>query len=151
MLEQPLLQSSTFSQRFDDITLRLLCMKRDASMAEARVAGLNDLVNDIWKFGLGSRTSLLGPIIQTRNYMPKPGGHDSGQVIQSALLVPGGLGVVVWDSECYLAFGDVPEGLEAAAAMYHVPFELCSPVWRALLNEHIQSLTDKLFDMLVRT
>ena len=108
-------------------TLRFLCMKRDTCVAEARAAGLNNLINDIRQFGLGTRTSLLGPVIQNRDYAPQPGGHDSGQVIQSALLVPRGLGVVVWDSEFYLSLVDVPDGLEAAAAMYHIPFEQCCP------------------------
>ena len=126
-------------------------MKRDTCAAEARAAGLNNLINDIWQFGLGAQTSLLGPVLQTRSYAPQPGGHDSGQVIQAALLVPRGLGVVVWDSEFYLSLADVPDGLEAAAAMHHVPFEQCSPAWRALLCEHIAPLVQKFFDMLLRT
>ena len=151
MLDQPILQSANFSARFDDVTLRLLCMKRDTCAAEARAAGLNNLINDIWQFGLGAQTSLLGPVLQTRSYAPQPGGHDSGQVIQAALLVPRGLGVVVWDSEFYLSLVDVPEGLEAAAAMHHVPFEQCSPAWRALLCEHIAPLVERLFDWLLRS
>jgi len=151
MLDQPLLESANFSARYDDVTLRLLCMKRDTCAAEARAAGLNNLINDIWQFGLGGQTSLLGPVLQTRNYAPQPGGHDSGQVIQAALLVPRGLGVVVWDSEFYLSLADVPDGLEAAAAMHHVPFEQCCPAWRALLCEHIAPLVQKFFDMILRT
>lgn len=151
MLDQLILQSANFNARFDDVTLRLLCMKRDSCIAEARAAGVNNLINDIWQFGLWSRASLLGPVIQTRNYAPQPGGHDSGQVIQSALLLPGGLGVVIWDSEFYLSLVDVPDGLEVAAAMYHVPFEQCCPAWRALLSDHIDPLVQKFFDMLMRT
>jgi len=150
MLDGPLLQSLKFSKRYDDLSLHLLCLKRDASMAESRVAGLNELIKDVWQFGLGSRTSLLGAILQTRNYAPKSGGHDSGQVIQSALLVPEGLGVVVWDSELYLSLVDLPDGLESTAVMFHVPFDQCSPAWRALLCEHIEPLVEQLFNLLLR-
>ena len=150
MFENPILQSPNFGARYDDVWLRLLCMKREACQAEARAAGLNSLIHEIWQLGLGTRTSLLGPVLQTRSYDPKAGGHDSGQVIQSALLVPGGLGVVAWDSEFYLSLVDVPDGLEAAAAMYHIPFEKCCPAWRALLCEHIAPLVEQLFDWLMR-
>ena len=149
MIDQPILQSANFSARYDDVTLRLLCMKRDACAAEARAAGLNNLIDDIWQFGLVSRTSLLGPVLQTRNYAPQPGGHDSGQVLQAALLVPRGLGVVVRDSEYYSTLVEIPEGLEGRAAMYHFPFEECSPAWRALLCEHIAPLVERLFDWLL--
>lgn len=151
MLDQPILQSANISARYDDVTLRLLCMKRDTCVAEARASGLNNLINDLWQFGLVTRTSLLGPVLQTRNYMPLPGGRDSGQVIQAALLVPRGLGVAVWDSEFYHLLVDVPDGLEAAAAIHHIPFEQCCPAWRALLSEHIAPLVERLFDWLLRT
>jgi len=59
MLDQPLLQSAHFSARYDDVTLRLLCMKRDTCTAEARAAGLNNLINDIWQFGLGGSSNEL--------------------------------------------------------------------------------------------
>ncbi len=57
MLDQPIFQNANFSARYDDVTLRLLCMKRDTCAAEARAAGLNNFINDIWQFGLVSRTS----------------------------------------------------------------------------------------------
>lgn len=151
MFDQPILLSAKFSGRFDDVALRLLCMKRESYIAEARAAGLSSLIHEIWQFGWVSRTSLLGPVIQTRSYAPQAGGRDSGQIIQSALLVPEGLGVVIWDTEEFVELADIPDGLEAQAPLRQIPFEQCNPAWRALLCEHIEPLVERLFDLLVRT
>lgn len=95
------------------------------------------------RMGLLPQTSYLGPVIHTRPYSPQLGGHDSGQIFQSSLLVPGGLGASIWDIEEFAELSSIPDGLESAAFMRHVPFEQCERAIRALLSPHIPLLTNR--------
>ena len=126
-----------------ELSLRLLKLRRQMEIAEAQACGVNCLVNAVWRMGLLPRTAYLGPVIHTRPYSPQLGGHDSGQVFQAALLIPGGVGVSIWDTEEFAELSAVPDGLESAAFMRHVPFEECEQAIRALLRPYIPSLTSR--------
>jgi hypothetical protein len=123
---------------------RLLDTKKHRELAEARVAGINELIAELSKSGLLNRTALLGSILLRRNYAPREGGKDSCEVLQAALLVPGGLGVLLWDNEEALELQIDPEALEAAAWLHHLPFEKCEPALQALLEPHIEELVGRL-------
>ena len=92
MEDHSILRSARFDEQYEELSQQLLRMKHQLETAEAKAAGLNGFVNEVWQFGLSSRTAFLGPVITTRAYDPEEGGVDSGQVIQAVLLVPGGLG-----------------------------------------------------------
>jgi len=126
-----------------DLSLRLLKLRRQMEVAEAQASGVNFLVNTVWRMGLMPRSAYLGPIIHTRPYSPKIGGHDSGQVYQSSLLVPGGIGASIWDTEEFAALADIPDGLEAVADLHHIPSEECDHAIRALLQPHIPLLISR--------
>ncbi len=126
-----------------ELSLRLLKLRRQMEVAEAQASGVNCLVNAVCRMGLLPQTSYLGPVIHTRPYSPQLGGHDSGQVFQASLLVPGGLGTSIWDTEEFAELSAIPDGLESAAFMRHVPFEKCEQAIRALLSPHIPLLTDR--------
>jgi hypothetical protein len=105
-------------QRLKDFSLR---MTHDLEMIEAKVPAINDLVEQL------SRLDLVGPnLITGQVVFQRPAnaiyGQDTGEVIQSALAVPGGLGVIIWDCDTYLereglkrfvAFDDLPAGFKA--------------------------------------
>ena len=148
MEDHSILRSARFDEQYEELSQQLLRMKHQLETAEAKAAGLNGFVNEVWQFGLSSRTAFLGPVITTRAYDPEEGGVDSGQVIQAVLLVPGGLGVLVWDTEEFVKLSEIPDGLEAHAPLYHVPFERCEPMIRALLNGYIEPLVERLLEAL---
>lgn len=126
-----------------ELSLRLLKLRRQMEIAEAQASSANCLVNAVWRMGLLPRTAYLGPVIHTRSYSPQLGGHDSGQVFQASLLVPGGLGASIWDTEEFAELSAIPDGLETAAFMRHIPFEQCEQAIRALLSPHIPVLTSR--------
>ncbi len=126
-----------------ELSLRLQKLRRQMEVAEAQASGVNCLVNAVCRMGLLPQTCYLGPVIHTRPYCPQLGGHDSGQIFQSSLLVPGGLGTSIWDTEEFAELSAIPDGLESAAFMRHVPFEKCEQAIRALLGPHIPVLTNR--------
>jgi hypothetical protein len=69
-------------------------------------------------------------------------------VIQAALLVPDGIGVVLWDSEQYAALRDLPEGREADEKVLFQPFAECEPAVKGLLLPEIESLLERLYKRL---
>lgn len=135
--------NSSMNDELLELSLRLLKLRRQMEIAEAQASGVNCLVNAVWRMGLLPRSAYLGPVIHTRPYSPQPGGHDSGQVFQASLLMPGGVGVSIWDTEELAELSAVPDGLEAAAFMRHVPFEECDQSIRALLRPFIPLLTGR--------
>jgi hypothetical protein len=64
-------------------------------------------------------------------------------VVQAALCLPGGLGVVLWDSEEYTHLSEIPQGLEAEARMGFQAFK-CEPAIKALLLPHLEALLHQL-------
>ena len=53
------------------------------------------------------------------------------------------VGVSIWDTEELAELSAVPDGLESAAFMRHVPFEECEQSIRALLSPFIPLLTGR--------
>ncbi len=60
--------------------------------------------------------------------------------------MPGGLGVILWDTEEYAELGRVPEGPESEARLHLQPFEKCEPALKALLLPQIEPLIQRLFE-----
>jgi hypothetical protein len=111
----------TMSKPFDRIVghfKRLTLGSRYAAgQAEAKVRQVNGLIRQLGETGRVSDTIILGPVIHVRAYSPGSGPSDSGQIVQGALAVPDGIGIVLWDSGDYAALSDKLEALEAQARM----------------------------------
>ena len=107
------------------LRLRVLRLRHQLEIAEVRVPRWNQLVHELWRAGLISQTAILGRVIETRPYAPAEGDHSSGQVVQSSLLIPGGVGVLLWDTEDFAFHSKIAEGLESHAWAHHVPFDRC--------------------------
>lgn len=120
-------------------------LTQGCDQADARMRDVNDQIHELARTGLINPTFYLGPIIHSRDYSPRPDGHDSRQIIQAALSIPNGIGAVFWDSDDYLHATVYPEGLESDAVLYFRPFAKCEPAIRAKLLPHIDRLMEKLF------
>jgi len=136
------------SKEFDEMVTHLkwlnFWIRHSCDQAEAKMAEVNRLLEQLAETGWVQETVILGAVIHQRYYAPLSGGHDSSQVIQAALCVPGGLGVVLWDSEDYTSLSEIPQGLEAEARLGFRPFERCEPAIKALLLPHLETLLHQL-------
>lgn len=122
------------------LRLRVLRLRHQLEFAEARVPCWNQLVQEVWRAGLMSQTAILGRLIETRPYPPVEGGHSSGQVVQASLLIPGGVGVLLWDTEDFVLHSNISDGLESHAWAHHVPFDRCEPAHQAALADELPML-----------
>ncbi|HEY7427185.1 MAG TPA: hypothetical protein VH682_23325 [Gemmataceae bacterium] len=108
------------SERFRNITEYLkwlnFWIRHASDQADAKMREVNHLIRQLSVTGVVHDTVLLGPVIHRRYYAPQAGGSDSSQLAQAALCVPGGLGVILWDSEEYAELCEIAEGLESEAA-----------------------------------
>lgn len=111
------------------------------------MAGLNRVVNSISELQLVTDQTLLGHIVHRRDYAPGAGVRDSGIVLQAALVIPGGLGIVAWDSDVYATLRETPGGLSTEPHMRFLPFEQLEPAIKALLLPHVESLLLRLIQL----
>lgn len=138
-------------RNFIFIQSRLETMRAIASMGTSSVRSLNALVAEIAANGLVSHSVIRGQILSRRDYAPYEGGHDSDQVLQAALLVPGGIGILFWDSVEYERMERIPDALESRAADVFVPYEECSDIVQGLIARQYDDLAAKFVVVCERT
>lgn len=122
------------------LRLRVLRLRHQREIAEARVPRWNQLVQELWRAGLMPQTAIIGRVIETRPYAPIVGGHSSGQVVQASLLIPCGVGVLLRDTEDFPLQSKIPDGLESHAWAHHVPFDRCEPAHQVALADELPRL-----------
>lgn len=119
---------------------QLLEIFRDAELAEFRAEVLKPYLDCLALAGLLEGHAVLGNALLPLYTAPVEGGADTGPYCQAALLVPGGLGVVLWSCAEHDALSGVPEGPETHARRNFVPFARCRPVVRQWLLPQIDEL-----------
>lgn len=100
-----------------------LLLRQRLDLAELYVPKFNDLIRRLATLGVWNDVVLLGDIIVQRPYSPGMGPIDSGQLLQAALLVPGGIGAAVWDTEEWLELRQTQFGLEREARLHFRSFD----------------------------
>ena len=111
--------------------------------SEAELEGVNAQIRQLFENGLVERQIVFGPIILSRS-SGVYGCRESGEVIQAALEVPGGLGAIHWDSDTLASVQNDEEAHERQAYGSVVPFEECPVAIRALVSQHADELLRKL-------
>jgi hypothetical protein len=135
--------SKKFSEIVNALNNLVESMERAEQEAGRWMKGVNTLLARLGASGFVNHTVVLGPVIHQRGYAPPRGIWEVGEVIQAALLVPQGIGVVVWDVEEFLNLRGSEQGLEGDAAAHFVPFEECDLALRALLLPRLPALLEK--------
>ncbi len=79
-----------------------------------------------------------------RPYLPQLGPSDSGQIFQACLLVPEGIGVLIFDLEYYLYRRENPQAEEACLSARFQGFGPCSSFLKAALLPQVESLVSRL-------
>ena len=81
-----------------------LSIRKQLEVVESRVPLINVQDSQLAAVHLICDAALLGEIVYDRAYGPIPSQSDGGLLLQAALLVPEGLGLVAWDCEEFLSF-----------------------------------------------
>jgi hypothetical protein len=117
-------------------------------LAEARVPEINRLLEQLVAVQIINETALLGDVVISRLYSALYAPADSGQVLVAALLLPGGFGVVLYDSEELAQLEQSPCDGHKITSLNFQPFDACEPAIRALLLPHLEPLLDRLCAMI---
>ena len=96
---------------------------------------------------LVTERTLLGHVVHMQEYSPRYQPTDSGIVLQAALDIPCGIGIVAWDSEVYCQLRQSPEGSDVQPSLNFIPFSELEPAIRALLLPHVESLLLRLIQL----
>ena len=136
--------------RFDEMAEQLaslnLQIRHDMEQAEAKAERVNQLVHELGETGLLTDQVVLGSFFE-RAYDASDSAHDSGQIVQAALLVPDGFGICLWDMVEYAGLRNSQDGLEAHARAKFQPFEACSAVEKKLLLPFLEEMLGDLTDI----
>lgn len=132
--------------RIEAMTQLSLILRQHQEMAEAMMAELDQCLEQLASTGLLHSSVFLGSTLLSRPYADGSGRTDSDQTVQAALLHPGGVGVILWDTDDYL---NIKEGPEAHARLHFVPFADSEPALKALLLPHLQPLLARLCERII--
>ena len=146
LLPQPSFQDA-LEEHFTGIVVPF---QRRLHVARRRAKALKPYVEWIAKTRLLHGIVLLGTVLRSESYDSYDEVDSSERVIQAALLIPRGIGILVWDSEEIASLKYQDRTLESEAWLAHVPFEFCSPEHQALLVDQILVLADRLMRRLRR-
>ncbi|MEZ6093466.1 MAG: hypothetical protein R3C03_04390 [Pirellulaceae bacterium] len=131
---------SKLVEQLQDLIVRL---RSQLEQSEAHIPIVNSAIRRLAELDLVTSQTLLGNVVHTQSYSPESGITDSGLVIQAALKIPEGLGVVTWDSERYMTLRQSPEGLESEAILRFTPYDELEPALKALLLAETPVLTER--------
>ena len=120
-----------------------LSIRKQLETVESRVPSINVQVSQLAAIHLIRDAALLGEIVYDRAYGPIPSHSDGGLLLQAALLVPEGLGLVAWDCEEFLSFREQGPGVRDARLRF-VPFDELDGALKVLLLPQIEPLLARL-------
>ena len=126
-------------------SLAVLAVKT-RELAEATIPILNDQIDQLARTQLLVNEAVLGDIVYSRGYSNSVA-SDGGMLFQAAVLVPGGVGLIQWDREEYLAAESSHTlGVEEARTRFH-RFDELEPAFKALLLPQIEFLIGRLLTL----
>jgi len=128
----------------EQLRLLDLSLRSQLELAEARVQSINEVIVHLAEAQVVSETAIVGLIIYEGLNNVLTESINSGQVVQAALTVPYGFGVINWSSEEFASFRKTPTPDAAGLIQLFVPFDRCPTGIKALLLPHVQPLLDLL-------
>lgn len=131
--------------RYKRLLQSLICNAMDAESMAIRLSSFFDELN---RTGLMDDQVILGDEYFTKSYSAKEGGHDSGLCYQAAIRVPGGIGVLLMDTESRYQLSKIPEGIEANSAVSFIPIQRTKPVIQQWLLPQLDDLVRKLLALI---
>lgn len=134
-------------ERFADRPARLqqidLAVRRVLELNEARIPEVNAPIERLVSAGLApSQTAILSGMLHAQPYGVE-GPSDSGRILQAAAPLPGGMGIVAWDSEDDADHACDPDASVREAFVRFVPFHELPPAIVGLLLPHLAPMVDR--------
>ena len=111
--------------------------------AESTIPGINCQLAELAAMGI-TDLQIEGLAIYCRPAGPSSAYDDSFVIYQAAIILPGGVGCVLWDAADYDEHTSPPHGEPVDLRANFIPYDTCPPIVRALLVTHVGRLLDGL-------
>lgn len=125
-----------------------LQVRQQLERAETVMPSINMLVDQLASVELVRGVAFAGEVIYDRALTAGAHLTDDSEMLQAAILVPGGVGVILWSREEFLAMnsGPIEPDLQQLRRRF-VPFRECAPAIRGLLMPQLDSLVKRVVQM----
>lgn len=111
--------------------------------AESTVPSINEQLDQLAAVGMVD-FQIEGPSVYCRPMGVSSAFNDDFVVYQAAIVMPGGVGAVIWDANEYHEHANRPHGEPADLEPRFVPYAKCPTLVRALLVSHAGRMLDSL-------
>lgn len=120
-----------------------LSIRQQLEAAEACIPAINEQIAQLAVVGLVRDAAFMGQIVYDKAYGAIPSETDGSLLLQAALLVPEGFGLIAWDREAFLAFREEGPGYRDARLQFN-HFDELDGALRALLLPQVAILLERL-------
>ncbi|QDU79662.1 hypothetical protein Pla110_13730 [Polystyrenella longa] len=134
---------NSLSHQIERLLNQVRKLRLQAEQAEAYAAPLCQLTAELSHSGLLKEATVLGDFLLTRSYTDDPF-SDSAQLLQAALIVPAGIGIIYWDVVEFENHRSSRTEILREAVNHFVPFHELPSAMRGLLLPQIRRLFDGL-------
>jgi len=123
--------------------------RHSAEHSEADIVKINEMIGQIASLWDIADIVILGEVAIQQPYVAQSGQSDSALVYQAAVVLPSGLGALLWDMEEYLSCRHLPDREREAHRLFSA-FAACDPGPRKALLPHMHTLCAELLPLLER-
>ena len=127
---------------------RLHVLKTFVALAQRRVAMCNDVIAEVSELGILPRTVLLGQVLCLRETHAPSNAACDARLLQAALLIPGGFGVVIWENAVHFERAQESRPQESDAWRCFIPFEQCNQPFRQFVGAQYGDLVQQFVHLL---
>jgi hypothetical protein len=130
-------------QRTAELSRLAAKIRTSLDEAESTVPSINEQLDKLAAVGMVD-FQIEGPSVYCRPAGVSSAFTDDFVVYQAAIVMPGGVGAVIWDANEYHEHANRPYGEPVNLAPRFVPYAKCPTLVRALLVSHAGRMLDSL-------
>lgn len=130
-------------QRASELSRLAAKIRTSLDEAESTVPSINEQLDKLAAVGMVD-FQIEGPSVYCRPMGVSSALTDDFVVYQAAIVMPGGVGAVIWDANEYHEHTNRPYGEPVDLAPRFVPYAKCPTLVRALLVSHAGRMLDSL-------
>jgi hypothetical protein len=136
---------TVLQERAAELSRLASAVRTSLAQAEALIPVVNKHLSDLAQMGMAD-LQVEGPAVYSRPAGLSARHTDDHFIYQAVVVLPGGIGAVVWHSGDFAEYRQCPYGQQIDLAPHFVEFAKCPPVVKALLVTQASSMVASLME-----
>jgi hypothetical protein len=136
---------TVLQERAAELSRLASAVRTSLAQAEALIPVVNKHLSDLAEMGMAD-LQVEGPAVYSRPAGLSARHTDDHFIYQAVVVLPGGIGAVVWHSGDFAEYRQCPYGQQIDLAPHFVEFAKCPPVVKALLVTQASSMVASLME-----